>query len=53
MQAHLGADPALGFGQKVRRPHRRIDGAEGMLNRFPAHGHDVRVLIEPQRQLLA
>jgi hypothetical protein len=24
-----------------------------MLNRFPAHGHDVRVLIEPHRQLLA
>ena len=48
MQAHLGADPAPGFGQEVGCPHPRLDGAEGMLDRFPAHGHDVRVLIEPQ-----
>ena len=48
MQHHLGAGPAQGSGQKVRCPHPRLDGAEGMLDRLPAHPHDVRVLVEPQ-----
>ena len=26
MQAHLGADPAPGFGQKMIRSHPRLDG---------------------------
>src|SRR5258708_39551211 len=47
MQRYLAGDVRQRPHQEVRRPHPRLYGAEGMLNRFAPLAHSLRVLIEP------
>ncbi len=48
MQRHFGAYVLERLHLEMRRPHPRLYGAEGMLNRLAADAHLMRVPIEPR-----
>ena len=48
VQSHLGGHVGQTLHQEVRRPHPRLDGAEGMLDGLAPHPHQIRARFEPR-----
>src|SRR6202040_4430384 len=47
MQRHFGGDLRQRLHQKVRCPHARLHGSEGVLGSLTPHTHGLRVFVEP------
>jgi len=47
MQRHFGGDLGQRLHQKVRCPHARLHGPEGVLGSFTPHTHGLRIFVEP------